>query len=242
MREAIIPLFVIDDAGTGPHLDQLATVRSFMDYRATPDFAELEGTVDLRATGQGGDTRRLRCTYVDGMEGAEGASVGGGSNWSMFDVKLLAVDPYWHGVEWSTPVVQLPGAAPFLSNNAADGFPRQITASVAIGEDMTVRVPGDVPSPAVVELLGPADATVITSPSGLNVTIGALAAGEQFVLDTGRTKRALLNGVPAWELVGQSPQWRPLTPGSTTISVEVVGANDQTRARVYGTALWETAW
>jgi hypothetical protein len=157
-------------------------------------------------------------------------------------LELLAVDPYWHGLEWSTPVVTLPAADPFLSNNPADAFPRKLTPSIALGEEMPLLIPGDVASSAVVELIGPLTSALITSPAGLNVSVGALSAGQVFVLDTGRTKRALLNGVNAWDKVGQSPQWRPLAPGLTTISIEVADATSATAARVYGTSLWETAW
>jgi hypothetical protein len=110
---------------------------------------------------------------------------------------------------------------------------------------MPLSIPGDVASPAIIELVGPAASTHITSPSGLDVTIGALSSGQTFILDTGRTKHAYLNGAegPAsWQKVGVSPQWRPLAPGGTTISIVMSSATTDSRARVYGRALWEAAW
>ena len=241
-REVFLPLLVASTREDWRGLNErLAEIRSLMDFRADPTgvIAD-EGTFDLVATADGVE-RRLRCVYLDGMQGDYGEDVAL-PEWRRFGLSLLAVDPYWHGVQWSTRTVALPAAVPFLSNNPADAFPRQVTASVAIGADMPLTIPGDVPSPVSVELFGPATSTHITAPSGLDVTVGALAGGDAFVLDTGRNRRALLNGEPAWELIGQSPRWPALHPGATTISVEMAGATIDSRARVYGEALWETAW
>lgn len=241
-RTVVLPFLVVSgDYDTDSHLEQLARVRAFCDYRGL-DYAVEEGTFDLVAKSGRGGERTLRCSYVDGMEGAWGVEVGNGSYYSTFDTKLLAVDPYWHGEEWSTPVVVLPKVAPFLSNSLANPFPRPVSASVALGADMPVTVGGDVPSAAVIELTGPATSTHITSPQGLDVTIGAIGAGHTLLLDTGRRLRCELDGSTDWSLVGDSPQWAWLPPGDASISVEVSGATEATSARVYGTSLWETAW
>ncbi len=240
-RQVFLPLLVRAlDGDWAWVLDKMAEIRSLQNYRLR-DYVSEEGTFDLVATRDGYPERTLRATYLEGMEGDYGSGVYM-PDWRIFGIKLLAVDPYWHGREWSTPTVSLPSPMPFLSNDPADAFPRQISASVALGEDMSLTIPGDVPSPAVIELTGPADQTVITSAAGLDVTIGALADGDHFVLDTGRVKTATLNGVSDWSKVGTSPQWRPFRPGETSISMVVTGATSETRARVYGRALWETPW
>lgn len=239
-REVFLPLLVRSpDRDWTWVLDKLAEVRALQDYRQV-NYSDEDGTFDLIAVARGQE-RRLRVTYLDGMEGDYGQDRNL-PELRLFGLKLLAVNPYWQGVQWTTRQVSLPTPVPFLSNNGADAFPRKITASVALGSDMPLVIPGDVPSPAVVELVGPCTETVITSPAGLNVTIGALTEGQTFILDTGRRKSALLNGVPTWELVGQSPQWHPLPPGETTISVQMTGATELSKARVYGAALWEAAW
>lgn len=245
-REVTLPVCVAaDDRQVNSHLEQLARIRTFIDYRGM-DYAALDGTFDLLATQQDSVTqRRLRCIYLDGMEGSEGYADGGWTYLSRFAVKLRAVDPYWHGDEWSTPVVSLPTQLPFLADSGP-AHPLRLATPVALGTNMPVTVGGDVPSSAIVELRGPATQTIITSPSGLNVTIGALAAGQSFLLDTNpRNRRALLNGVggpPGWSKVGAGPQWRPLPPGAGTVSIVMSGATAQSSARVYGTDLWETAW
>lgn len=241
-RDVVIPMYVeAKDQLILTHLEQLEDLAQGMSYDFN-DYADDDGTLDLIATGQDGSTRRLRCFYVDGMEGAEGFSASNATYWSMFDVKLRAVDPLWHGEQWSTPSVGLPTPDPFLSDDPVDEWPRRLAPSVAIGADMPLSIPGKVPSPANIELIGPAASTHITSPRGLDVTIGAIGVGDVFVLETGRTKRALLNGEDAWTKVGTSPKWRPLAPGQTTISIEMSGATEASRARVYGDSLFESAW
>lgn len=240
MRTVVLPFVVVADSGDyRDHLAQMAHLRSYADFRSV-DYASAEGTFDLVAIADGSQ-RFLRCTYVDGMEGVDGISDGAGTDFSTFDMKLLAVSPFWRGDQWSTPTVSLPGTRPFLSTNSAD-HPWGLSPSVAIGSGMPVVVGGDVPSPAVVEIIGPATTTHITSPSGLDVTLGAVGAGETLVLDTGRRKALTVDGVTDWTLLGDSPQWADFRPGPTTVSVTMTGATTATRARVYGTELWETAW
>lgn len=244
-RTVILPFFVASaDLSTTTHLEQLARVRAFCNYR-TNDYATDEGTFDLVAHGGVGGERTLRCTYVDGMEGEWGVELGNGAYYSTFDTKLLAVDPYWHGEEWSTPPVALPASMPFVSESPLfSGLGRvAVSPSVALGADMPVKVSGDVPSPALLEGTGPWSTLHITSPQGLDVMIGAVGSGQTLLLDTGRIKRCLLNGATDWSrITSDSPQWRPLPPGNASISIEVTGATAATRARVYGSALWETAW
>lgn len=244
-RTVILPFFVASaDLSTATHLEQLARVRAFCNYRRN-DYVTDEGTFDLVARGGRGGERTLRCTYVDGMEGEWGVEIGNGSYYSTFDTKLLAVDPYWHGQEWSTPEVALPASLPFVSESPLfSGLGRvAISPSVALGTDMLVTVDGDVPSPVVVDGVGPWASMHITSPQGLDVTIGPVGAGHTLLLDTGRRKRCLLDGATDWSLlVSDSPQWDPLPAGAASISIEVTGATTATRARVHGPTLWETAW
>lgn len=237
-RTVVIP-FAVFGSSPRAHLEQLDAINAYVDFR-TVDYVTAEGTFDLVASA-GGSSRYLRCTYLDGMEGVEGIANGNGPDFSTFDANLLAMDPHWRGQEWTTPIVKLPTPRPFLSDDP-DAHPWGLSSSVALGADMPVLVGGNVPSPAVIELTGPADETHITSPQGLDITIGAIDAGDTVIIDSGRRKRVLLNGVKAWTLLGDSPQWPAMSPGANTISVVITGADTDTRARVYGTSLWKTAW
>lgn len=238
VRHVVIP-FAVFGSTPRQHLEQLDAINGYVDFRDR-DYVASEGTFDLVASG-GGASRYLRCTYLDGMEGVEGVANGNGGDYSTFDANLLAVDPHWRGQEWTTPVVKLPTPRPFLSNNPAS-HPWGLSSSIALGADMPVLVGGNVPSPAVIELSGTSTLTHITSPQGLDITVGATGPGDTLLIDSGRRKRVLLNGVKAWDLLGDSPQWPPMNPGANTISVEITGADTDTRARVYGTSLWKTAW
>jgi hypothetical protein len=238
-RTVILPFFVYSQTEkVAAHLAQLARLRRMIDYRDR-DYVTAEGTFDLVAAGEGAE-RSLRCTYIDGMEGAAGVAAGGGAFWSTFDTKLLAVDPYWRGEEWSTPIVDTGAGSPFISDT--EPWPRAISGSVALGADMQVEVGGDVESPPSVEVWGPATTLHITSPQGLDITVGAIGNGQHLLIETGRRRRVLLNDAPAWGLIGDSPRWSPLPPGQALISVAATGATSSTAVRVYGTSLWETAW
>jgi hypothetical protein len=238
-RTVVLPFFVISEDGQPvSHRTQLAALRRYLDYRLI-DYAGAEGTFDLVAKATGGE-RLLRCTYVDGMDGLAGVASGDGMYWSSFDTKLLAVQPYWRGLEWSTPVIGTGLGEVFVSDTEL--WPRSISSSIALGADMSINVGGDIPSPPSITITGPVSSAHITSPQGLDVSIGAIGAGHVLQVDTGRDRNVTLDGVPAWDLIGDSPRWRPLPPGVAIISITVPGATVDTSARVYGTSLWETAW
>lgn len=225
-------------------LDGLAMVRRLADYR-TSDYAAHEGTFDVVFHCQG-EERLLRVAYLEGLEGDYTNQVGF-HEWRVIPLRLLAVNPYLRGQEWTTATVSMPKAAPFLSVPSAPNHYLRIAPSVALGRDMPVTVLGDVPCPPVIELVGAGTSTHITSTAGMDVHVGPVPSGALFVLDSGsadngRVWSATLNGADADDLILGSPQWGPLPTGATTISVEVQGADDSTRARVYGRAELETAW
>ena len=238
-RDIVTPIMVRLDPGLCRDMRaQLARLRTVLDYRRV-DYAALEGHADLVATSCDGAIRRLRVSYVDGAEGNYGDR---GDGWAIFALRWVAHNPYWRGDEWTTPLVGVASGEAFLSTNPADGWPRKLSASVAIGEGMPVPVRGDVPSEPVIDIIGPATSTHITSPSGIDVTIGAVAAGETFRLDTRRGVSPTLNGVEAWDLLSSAPRFAALPPGDTTISIVATGATSATRVRVWGDTLWESPW
>jgi hypothetical protein len=239
-REVFLPLWVrANDRNYRTNLLQLRELRGFLDYRDR-DYATAQGTFDLVAISGPGGTRRLRCTLLEGMEGDYGR--GAFQSWRTIGLRLLAVDPHWHGEQWSTPSVTLPEPIPFLSDSLAYPFPRAISGSLALGANMNIGIPGDLPSPAVVEIFGPADSAHVTSSSGLDVHIGGVASGQTLIVDTGRTRQVLLDGSPAWGLLGPSPRWVPLPPGQSSVTITVTGATTATSARVFGETRWQTAW
>lgn len=238
-KDVVTPLMVRPESGQCWDMRaQIARLRTVLDYRRV-DYAANDGHADIIATTDEGVTRRLRVAYVDGAEGSYGDR---GRGWASFVLRWIAVDPYWRGGEWTTPLVGVDTTPPFLSTSGAHPWPRTLAPSVAIGANMPVDVQGDVPSAPVLDIVGPATTTTVTSPSGMSVTIGAIGAGDSFRLDTRRRVSVTLNGADAWGLLGASPRWAPLAPGATTISVVATGATSATRVRVWGDSLWESPW
>lgn len=236
-RDVFVPLFLSGADHLGL-LRVLSRLRGFMDHRGV-DYRWADGTFDLVAY-TGGSGRRLRCAYKDGL-GNTSSTLG---DWVSVGLNLVAVWPFWRGVPWSTPVVRLPEAAPFLSNNPVNVWPRKLTRSTALGEAMPVTVGGDVPTAAVIELWGPTTTTTVSSPAGLSVVVSALGAGEHLRVDSGRNRDVALNGVSqsGWGKIARGARWDPLPPGGTTVTIEVTGATASSAAVVYGESLFESPW
>lgn len=239
--DMMLPLLLLGDYRDS--LGQLARLRRFFDVWQV-DYRRTDGTFDLVAYDDGG-ARRRRCFYTGGLEGRYDDS-SRGPGWMVRGLDLRSVWPYWRGETWTTGVVRLPVATPFLSAVGASPFGQQrLASSLVLGADMDVFVPGEVPSPAVVSLLGPLTSATITSSSGLRFKVGALGEGDHLLIDTGRDRRVVLNGGAVNSgsaLIGRGAQWEPLSPGRTTVTFNLLGATPLTTAEVYGEALYQSPW
>lgn len=235
-RDLLVPVWLRSSACHGVHV-AMSRMRSMWSRHAGRDYRTLDGTFVLAAGEAGSTGRTLPVVYVSGAEG-DGHEPG----YRVLPLRLLAVAPYWRGEQWSTPTVTQPSTAPFTSTSAGDPWPRPIASSYALGSALGVTIPGDAPSAPVVELVGPFNSVHVTSPQGLDVSIGQIAAGSTFVLDTGRHRRYHLDGVARPDLIGSGPVWSPLLPGVASITIAVSGAAAGSSARVYGTSLWESPW
>jgi len=242
-RTVTFPVFVGSDDGHRAHLEQLARLEAFLDFTGI-DYASAGGTFDLVATSASG-TRSLRCVYLEGMEGGEGTDFG--VWWASFGLRLLAVDPYWHGTPWSTQTLRVPGPIGWLS--AADGsytvaWPGGITNSLVIGANMPVEVTGTAPSWASIEVVGPATTFRARTSSGLDVTlVGGLAAGETVRVDTDpRNRDVTFNGTRDWSRVAPGDRWEPMLPGTSSVTLTMADATDASSARLFGESLFKRAW
>lgn len=242
-RPVSFPLFVGSDDGHAAHLDQLHRLQSFLDFTGV-DYASAGGTFDLVASSVSGE-RALRCVYLEGMEGSEGGS--SGSWWASFGLRLLAVDPYWHGDPWSTLTVRIPAPLGWMS--AADGsyttsWPGGITNSLAIGSHMPVDVAGDAPTWPSIEVVGPASTFRAQTSSGLDVSlIGGLAVGETLLVVTDpRGRDVTFNGVRDWSRVAPGDRWEPMLPGRSSVTLTMADATEASSARLFGESLFKRAW
>jgi hypothetical protein len=242
-RPVTLPVFVGSDTGHVDHLKQLARLQTFLDVTGV-DYAAAGGTFDLVATSASG-VRALRCVYLEGWEGSEGADFG--VWWASFGLRLLAVDPYWHGTPWSTATLRIPAPLGWMS--AADGsyttaWPGAISLSRVIGSNMPVDVTGDTASWASLQVVGPATTFRAQTSSGLDVSlVGGLAAGETMMVVTDpRGRDVTFNGVRDWSRVAPGDTWEPMLPGRSSVTLTMADATAASSARLFGESLFKRAW
>jgi hypothetical protein len=243
-RTVTLPVFVGSDDGHTAHLDQLARLEAFLDVTGV-DYQAESGTFDLVATSASG-VRSLRCVYLEGWEGAEGSDASG-SWWASFGLRLLAVDPYWHGTPWSTATLRIPAPLGWMS--WADGtyttaWPGEISLARVIGSDIPVDVQGNAPSWVALEVVGPCSSFRVQTSSGLDVSlVGGLTAGETMAVNTDpRARDVTFNGVRDWARVAPGDRWEPMLPGAPSVTLTMANATAASSARLFGESLYKRAW
>ena len=241
-RVVTVPIMIAHDGyDVAAHQAQLARVRQLLDYRLA-DVHATDGTFDLVAVGQDGSSRRLRCLYQGGWAGNHSWRA---RNWrwmSRFELELVAVDPYWRGKSWTTPVVRLPSPTPFLSSLPGNTWPRRLARSTALGTAMSVPVGGDVGTGWTVALTGPSTGPVIQSSTGIDIHVSALAAGDELVISYGRRRTITLNGAPAGAVIARGAAWALMRPGVNQVTITMPGATLASQGRMWGEDRWETAF
>lgn len=235
-REIFLPLFIENSSAHTEYLNDLDRLAALFDYRSI-DYATNDGTLNLVATSAKG-TRRLRCTYTEGMNTGYGTG-SEGATWASIGLKFLCVQPYWYGDVWSTPVIQqIPIAA-----GTFPAFPIQLSSNVVLGSGILVTVPGDVESYVTIDLVGPASSIEVSSDGLLFSIPGGLADGEPAKIVTDpRGRTATFSGIENWSRVGPVTLWRPLTPGDHALNIILADGGANTRAQVSGRSFWDRPW
>jgi hypothetical protein len=234
VRELSLPLFLSSDSSHAHYLDYRDALAGLFTRRRV-DYRRLGGTFDLVASSLRGE-RYLRCTYTGGMKAIK--RPGEGSYWAKLPISAVAVQPYWVGEGWETPVLRQPDDPDFFAS-----FPGELSSSMALGT-FPLTVAGDVDSWPTFDIIGPSTSVTVSSSSGLSFTIpAALASGEvvQVVTDP-RARTALFDGVKDWARVGATTTWRPLPPGDQELTVAVTGTSTNTQVQVRGSTFWERPW
>jgi hypothetical protein len=236
-RPYFLPIFCGSDSGHLQFLRNRAYLRSLFNHRHV-DYRRNAGTFDLVASSVLGE-RTLRSAFVSATSG-EYAADSMGSYWQSFGINALAVNPYWRGERWTTPIVQRASTGAFFGT-----FPPQLSSSRALGADIEVTVGGEVESWPRIDLVGPATSVEINGP-GLYLSIpGGLGAGEVAVVETNPRDRfdgTVFNGDPDWARIAPGTRFAPINPGTATFNVAVAGVSGTSSATISGDSLWETPW
>ncbi len=233
-REVFLPLWIASDSTHLDYLQRRDVLAGLFNHRRV-DYRTTDGTLDLVATSARGE-RALRCVFVEGMTSAMRPNEG--AYWAKVGITLWAVQPYWLGTPWSTPVIRQSTASDWFAE-----FPGELASDLVLGLNIPITVPGDAESWAEVDAVGPCTALTITGP-GLSVSVpGGLAAGESFRLVTNpRGRNAVFGGTRDWARVAASDRYRPLVPGDSYLNVTMVGSSPTSSAVVSGPTLWERPW
>lgn len=163
--------------------------------------------------------------------------------WQKFGQTFVCTDPWWRGadqvLEWLAPA-EAPTFFPLL--------PVQLSPSQIFGNENTVIVDGDIQSPPVWEITGPAtEVTVTHIESGRSWTmIATLTAGQTAIVNTdpraaGTAPRVQSpSGATWWSKIQQPYDLWSLPIGEQTITVEVDGVGTGTKVVMRLPTLWET--
>jgi hypothetical protein len=240
-REVFLPLEFASESSHADFLANLAVLRGLIAGWDTITTGQT-GTFRLVAQSVYGQ-RVLDVTYKDGWTGSLGAG-NSGPQWEKIGLTLVAVDPYWRDrnpVELRFTATQGPV---FLGDgDNTNPWPRQISASTVIGNQMKVLVDGDVPVWPEVELDGPVSEATVTYP-GTNVSIPTgVVDGQTFLLVSDpRARSARLNGAVAWSKISLGATVAPLMPGVNTVNVEVGTSGTNTGLVLRWTPGHKSSW
>jgi hypothetical protein len=239
-RPVFLPLGFTSSAGQADFFAKLAVLRSFIDW----DDVTIgqTGMFRIGVSSLLGE-RLLDVVYKSGWEGTE-SPPDSGSDWAVFPLNLVAVDPYWR----QRDPVELPFSAAagpvFLgSGDGSNPWPRQISASTVIGSNMAIPVDGDVPVWPEIQIDGPVSAATVTYPGTSIVVPSGVNDSSTLVLVTDpRFRSARLDGAIAWSSITLGSTVVPLKPGVNKMSVTVGTSGAGTGLILRWTPGWKTPW
>lgn len=150
-RPVVVPIMAMaPNQSSVTHQVMMDAIRSLVD--------PLRGEFKLVGASARGE-RELRVVYTDGLRGSYGTSEAG-LHWRKFGLRMTACQPFTSSrtdrlVEFATSG----GAGPFLGTAGGVDmpWPRAISSSAVIGNNMRVQVTSEVPVYPTVELVGPMD-------------------------------------------------------------------------------------
>lgn len=238
-REVFLPLW-FGGASQDDYLAALGNLHAML----LPMPVQTGPALELLASAGDGSTRSLALTYREGAEGEENLETSG-AYWATYGLSLDAFDPWWRGQSELVTFGLAADNTPFLSRSASNRWPRKLTTSTVIGNDMALAVSGEVPVWPTYTITGPANSVALSFGATV-LSIGAVATGEQLVLTTDpRSGRSLrdASGTSVWDRVSGGARFGSVNPGPNTFSVAIPGAvAGQTSLRASWTPGYRAAW
>lgn len=188
-------------------------------------FDPVRGDGAIRST-LGGQSRRLNCRYVGGMELDE-TSLPMAAGMAQFVAVFRAFDPYWEDAVARTNALQVEALAFLSPDSQTAWYPWQVV-DAGIAGGFNINNPGDVDAWPVWTVQGPGGPVIVSNnTTGQVLEVGvSLASGQQVRIDTRPDRKTVTGpgGSNAWPLVSDQSELWPLRRGSQLITVFMDGS------------------
>lgn len=251
-RRIFLPLFIGDGTGTQlEHLLRMDQLRSIID--PTTGMFRILG-----ATTRG--ERELLAVYAGGLEGDDDEDRNG-LIWNKVGLTAIACQPFAQdrrdrAVEFQVAAGEAGGAFLGTAGGTDTPWPRALSSSAVIGDNMRVLVASEVPVYPTLELVGPMDSFDSTMSledtaappffggTQWSVSIpNGVPAGQTFRMVTDpRAISFRLDEAQAAGLVARGSTLRPFYPGVNVLDVAAPGADENTRVRIRWRELHRSLW
>jgi len=249
-RNVIVPIFV--GSRQGAHTDHLV----LMD-RLRRIVDPLTGTFRIVGTTRRGE-RELVCTYTGGLEGDDSPERAG-VVWNRVALTALATDPFAQARSDRLVEFQAAGGGGVFLGTAGGTdapWPRALSSSAVIGDNMRVNVTSEVPVYPTVELVGPMDSFTGTvqledaslppyfggAPWSVSIPQGVPAGSTLRLVTDPRARSVRLDGQLAAGRVALGSTLRPFYPGVNVMSVSAPGGTSETRVRIRWREKYRSLW
>lgn len=246
-RPIFIPIYLGTDGDIVGFRNKLAALYALVDPNGRRTFK----LVGESASGN----REMVVTYVGGLEGADDAMTEGLS-WAKFGLNLVAHEPYARArVDRTIEFHYEPGAKPFLGvvGGTDTPWPRTLSTSTAIGENMSVTVASEVEVYPTIELHGPmtsfhGDLTHASSGEGaepdwlIDISAGVASGSMMRIVTDPRRKSFRYNGALAAGRVALGSRLGPFRPGENLLNVAAPGISESTIIRLSWREQFRSLW
>lgn len=195
--------------------------------RLSNALQDRRGATVLRASYANGEVWELQeGHYVAGAN----TSLEGSGNWTRWALTMQFANPFWIRQRSESFSLGTGGANRSLIPTLAE---MEITGSQVIG-DITIENVGDVDAYPVWKFRGPVDSVTVTSQDGLQFKYDAIIPlGSEITIDTNRGTVVDESGVNKYANLAASPKLFTLPAGTSEVSIEAVGSDQDTLVSLY---------